>query len=68
MVTGAGQWQNMIRFETFYLDTLQGFVDYSFNIPKLFGFVCADKRDGIACRSRPAGSADTVDIVFRHMR
>jgi hypothetical protein len=67
-VTGAGQWQNMIRFETFYLDTLQRFFDDSFNIPKLFGFVCADKRDGIACCSRPTGSTDTMDIVFRHMR
>ena len=52
----------------FYLDTLEGLLDDSFNIPKLFRFVCADKRYGIACRSRTAGSADTVDIVFWHMR
>jgi hypothetical protein len=58
----------MVRFETFYLDALQRFVDYSFNIPKLFDFVRADKRDSIACRSCPACSANTVYIVFGHMR
>ena len=58
----------MVRFETFYLDALQRFVDYSFNIPKLFGFVRADKRDRVACRPGPACSANTVYIVFGHMR
>ena len=57
----------MIRLKTFDFNPFDGFQDQAFNVAQLLKFIRRNERDGGARAPRTGGSADSVNIIFRHI-